>query len=161
MCKDLTTIARDLFSNGRNPLKKWNWEDDIISVGDLKEEFKNFYKKIGSNDSVTEEDLKMIFENFVEGDGFKFSEIRKVLFWKVLGLPYGNRDIIELNVNEAREIVDDICEVLNPSKDEFFELKEKLDDMHDDEKISIKDFISLIKSDEYQIELKKIFMIKD
>jgi len=62
MCKDLTTIARDLFSNGRNSLKKWNWEDDIISVGDLKEEFKNFYKKIGSNDSVTEEDLKMIFK---------------------------------------------------------------------------------------------------
>jgi len=101
------------------------------------------------------------YRNFVEGDGFKFSEIRKVLFWKVLGLSYGNRDIIELNVNEAREIVDDICEVLNPSKDEFFELMEKLDDMHDDEKISIKDFISLIKSDEYQIELKKIFMIKD
>jgi len=153
MCKDLTTIARDLFSNGRNPLKKWNWEDDIISVGDLKEEFKNFYKKIGSNDSVTEEDLKMIFKgNCVEGDGFKFSEIRKVLYWKVLGLPDGNRDIIELNVNEAGEIVDDICEALNLSEDKIIELKEKLDNMLDDEKISI----SFIKS-EFQIELKKIF----
>jgi len=64
-------------------------------------------------------------------------------------------------VNEAREIVDDICEVLNPTKGEFDELKEKLDNMLDDEKISMKDFISFIKSDKFQEKLKKIFKIED
>ena len=57
--------------------------------------------------------------------------------------------------------MNDICEVLNPSEGEFDELQEKLDNMLDDEKISMKDFISFIKSDKFQEKLKKIFKIED